>query len=388
MSIKRPPSVAVTIVLVSFVVIICGLGIQPLTTSAASGVSPVVIQRTPERGEEFPIDGTIDLVFDRAMDHNSVEAAFSLSLRTEEIRVDGVFAWPDERTLHFVPSVSLTRDVAYKVYLAAEAMDTEGQSLDDAYTFSFRTVGYLEVTQVIPAHDTKETEANSTITVMFNRPVVPLMAVSDPTYANLPNPLRFDPAITGTGEWLNTSIYVFTPTEPLAGGTTYTARVLAGLSDTTGGVLATDYIWTFSTQPPKVVWVSPDEDEELVSVDTTISVTFNMPIDLASAQERFVLRTASLLGELLAHRVEGSFEIDGNTLRFTPAERLDFDQKYVVSLDAGITSSSGGLGMREKATLRSRCHASSALTLATASVTPVRIHPLRFNSIRPSILTP
>ena len=33
----------------------------------------------------------------------------------------------------------------------------------------------------------------------------------------LPHPLTLDPAVPGTGEWINTSIYVFRPDQPLAG---------------------------------------------------------------------------------------------------------------------------------------------------------------------------
>ena len=73
------------------------------------------------------------------------------------------------------------------------------------------------------------------ITVIFNRPVVPLVTVED--MGNLPQPLEFDPPLEGEGEWLNTSIYMFTPSDGLRGGTDYTVTVKAGLEDITGGIL-------------------------------------------------------------------------------------------------------------------------------------------------------
>ncbi len=91
----------------------------------------------------------------------------------------------------------------------------------------------------------------SAITVMFNRPVVPLTSLAD--QASLPNPLALDPPASGQGEWLNTSIYIFRPDKPLAGGQTYTGRVAAGLQDTTGGLLKDDFVWHFGTQAPAVV---------------------------------------------------------------------------------------------------------------------------------------
>ncbi|MBN1955750.1 MAG: Ig-like domain-containing protein [Anaerolineae bacterium] len=305
-------------------------------------VSPLVIQRTPERGEELALDGAIELIFDRPMDRASVEAAFSISSG-----VAGSFEWKDDQTVRFKPAAELERDATYEVYLGAEAHDLEGQPLDGAFYFQFRTVGYLEVSQVIPAPDTAETEATSTITVMFNRPVVPLLAVSDPAYDGLPDPVTFDPPIAGSGEWLNTSIYVFTPAGPLAGGTTYNACVAAGLADTTGGLLAEDYRWSFSTQPPQVVWVQPYDDAELVPVNTRIQATFNMPVDPASAQSRFSVRPAGT-----RQPVDGDFRVLDNTILFIPTTWLDFDREYVVTIDAGVASASGGAGMKDDYTWR------------------------------------
>jgi len=309
----------------------------PYTPPPPGAVSPIVVQRTPERGEELPPDGEIVLIFDRAMDQASVAAAFQVSPE-----VAGDLEWADERTVRFKPARDLERDKEYQVMLGPEAQAKDGDSVDGAYRFRFRTVGYLEVAQVIPAPGSEEVETASTVTVIFNRPVVPLMAVSDPDYADLPQPVAFDPPIAGQGEWLNTSIYTFTPSEPLAGGTSYSARIAAGLEDTTGGLLARDYEWAFSTQPPQVVWVSPAEDGELVGVDTAVQITFNMLVDCASAVNAVSLRAGFAgLGS-----VSGDLECAAETLTFTPDERLAFDTTYTAQVKAGVRSAGGGAGLR------------------------------------------
>jgi len=287
----------------------------PYTPLPRGAVSPVVIQRSPERGEELSLDGSIELVFDRTMDQASVETAFNVSPE-----VAGELEWTDERTVRFKPARGLKRDAEYYVTVGAEAKASDGNPLDGAYRFRFRTVGYLEVAQVIPAPDVEDVEAASTVTVIFNRPVVPLMAVSDPAYTDLPQPVTFEPSIEGSGEWLNTSIYVFTPAEPLAGGTTYTARIAAGLADTTGGVVAEDYEWSFSTQPPHVVWVSPHEGAELIGVETTVQVTFNMPVDCDSATEAFSMRTGvrSVAGTFVSRSSTSSTPMNSPGPRTSP----------------------------------------------------------------------
>ncbi len=295
-------------------------------------ISPVVIQRSPEIGQEFAPGGAIQLVFDRAMDRASVEAAFAI-----QPAVVGRFEWSDTRTLLFKPATPLERGKLYDVSLNQKARAADGAPLRSAYQFRFATAGYLEVGQVMPAPETVDVETTPRITVIFNRPVVPLTSLDE--QSKLPQPLTFDPPVTGKGEWLNTSIYVFNPNSPLSGGTTYTVRV-SGVQDTDGNPMAADYSWRFTTQPPQVVWVTPDNGAQLVPIETAIRVQFNQPIDAVSAAQAFSLyvgRTAA----------PGQFEINNDTLIFTPTARLPFDTMIQVRVAAGVKSRSGGEGMRQ-----------------------------------------
>ena len=85
--------------------------------------------------------------------------------------------------------------------------------------------------------------------------------------AGLPQPLTLSPPIAGTGEWLNTSIFQFKPDAPLPGGQTFSARVEAGLEDTTGGLMEEAFAWQFTTLPPAVVEVSPESGAIDVGLD-------------------------------------------------------------------------------------------------------------------------
>ncbi|MGD8996876.1 MAG: Ig-like domain-containing protein [Anaerolineae bacterium] len=253
--------------------------------------------------------------------------------------MSGSLEWANDRTLRFDPARDLKRDTQYRVTVGSGAKAVDGALVADDFRFNFRTVGYLEVSQVIPAPEAQDVEAESAITVMFNRPVVPLTAVSDPAYGELPAPLILNPPLVGSGEWINTSIYAFTPDRAMAGGTTYTARIVAGLTDTTGGVLEDSYEWSFTTQPPEVIWVSPQENADLVSVEPTVKVDFNMPVDPTSAEQAFTLSGGGAV-------VDGDMEVMTGTLIFTPTARLAFDTVYTARVDAGVQSIGGGEGMR------------------------------------------
>ncbi len=308
---------------------------------ALASVAPFVVHRSPGRGEELPLDRPIELVFDRPMDHTSVDQALVVSVSADSGEVlEGKTEWADDRTVRFKPT-GLARDTRYHVFLGQEARSREGVPLDKDYDFRFNTVGLLEVTQTIPADGSTDLEVDGTIIVMFNRPVVPLTTISLSS-VDLPHPLRFDPPIGGTGEWLNTSIYVFTPSEPLAYGTVYTTRVEAGLSDITGGLLVEDHVWQFSTLSPRVVHVSPGENQNLVPPPgTTVVVQFNQDVDASSATSAFRLFSQD------SQDVPGNLKIQGETLTFTPTTAFDFGTTYQIEISANVRSAGGSEHMRE-----------------------------------------
>ncbi len=322
------------------------------TPVPAETISPIVVQRLPRRGEEFPIDGSIELVFDRAMNQPATASAFTLQLAAASPQlITGQISWPDERTLRFTPAQLLERAAVYDAVLTQAAVAADGAPLAEPFTFRFNTAGYLEVAQVIPAAGTADVETNSTITVMFNRPVVPLTSLQ--AAENFPQPLEFEPAINGQGEWLNTSIYVFKPAEDIPGGTTFTARVKAGLTDVTGQtVLPADFTWSFATQPPAVTFTNPSDGQTLVPVDTVVQVTFNQPVEPQSAQANFELSPTGLLTGLLGGTIAGDFLIQDNVLTFTPTTHLEFDATYEVTINPGITAAAGGQGMASPYTFR------------------------------------
>ncbi|MCB0154273.1 MAG: Ig-like domain-containing protein, partial [Anaerolineae bacterium] len=307
-------------------------------------LSPIIVQRFPRRGETLAPNGTIELIFDRGMNESATESAFTLLAAAEPpATVAGAFAWQDEgRTLVFTPAESLAQAATYDVVLTQAAQAADGAPLAEPFTFRFSTPGYLEVSQVIPADGTDNVETGATITVMFNRPVVPLTSLAEAE--NFPQPVEFEPALSGAGEWLNTSIYVFTPTEPIPGGTTVTAQVKSGLTDAAGQtLLPADFTWRFTTQPPEVVFTNPSDGQTLVPIERPVQVTFNQPVDPQSAVDHFELSGGG--GLLGGGAVSGDFNIVDNTLTFTPTERLAFDTTYQVTVEAGVTAAAGGQGM-------------------------------------------
>jgi alpha-2-macroglobulin len=303
----------------------------PYTPVPEGTISPIVVERIPARGAELRPDGAVELVFDRPMDQASVAAAFSLSPA-----VPGAIEWADARTLRFRPAQALPRAAVYDVALSQGARAQDGAPLNGAYQFRFATTGFLEVGQVIPADGAQDVQAGSTITVLFSRPVVPLRVVEQ--QGNAPQPLTFEPAVAGTGEWLSTAVYVFHPSASLPGGTAYTGHVAAGLKDVDGNPLQSEFTWHFTTARPQVVFTFPEDKATLVSAEPQIQIQFNQPIDSATAPAAFHLRAGGA-------DVAGALQVVNETLIFTPAQRLQFDKGYQIEVAAGLGSRGGGVGM-------------------------------------------
>ena len=113
---------------------------------------------------------------------------------------------------------------------------------------TFDIVGYLSVSEVCQRRAATELDPDTVVTVVFDRPVVPLTAIN--RQEELPDPLTFVPPVRGEGEWLNTSIYLFRPEERLSALNPVQGPGRGGLADTSGGILEEDYTWEFATIGP------------------------------------------------------------------------------------------------------------------------------------------
>ena len=334
----------------------------------ADPLPPVVMRYAPEPGQEQPLDAAVVITFDQPMQRDSVEKAFAIEPGAS---VDGTFDWADnDQSVSFALNDGFERGQRYKVRVVESAQSQAGLEMQRPFELRFSAVGFLEVTSTQPADATEEVLPDTIVTVMFNRPVVELTAIEN--QAGLPQPLTFVPPVQGRGNWLNTSIYQFTPDESFEPATSYTARVAQGLADAAGNaVLEDDVEWTFTTVTPAVVASLPAQSDVYVSQSPVISVAFNQPMNRDSVEENF-----RLVNNETEDSVPGRFtwvddglsqprgdEFDGytdytwdegegpekvgvETVAFTPDIPLDFGVGYRVEVPSGTA---GAIGSAETA---------------------------------------
>jgi alpha-2-macroglobulin len=327
---------------------------EPTAEPQAQAVSPEdidwppqVVYSSPAVGEEVTLDGAITIRFDQPMDQDSVEEALDIKAVPQETAVSGSTSWPRPDTVIFTPDSQLTREQRYRVTVGKEAAGLNGQAMSAPSELNLQTIGYLEVSQVIPDNGTRSVDADTPITVLFNRPVVPLVTTG--SQAGLPQPLTIDPPIDGAGEWTSTSIYRFIPSEPLNGAATYEVTVNAGLEDVTGAVLASDVSWRFVTAAPEVVQIALplgeyEAPDSAVRPTGPFTITFNMPMDRASAESAISIRGVDAPNASLSYQ----WSEQDRVVAITPDPMLALDTAYQVIVETSAQAAASPTNLAEQ----------------------------------------
>ena len=215
---------------------------------------PVVLRATPsDRAFDVPLNGIIELVFDRLMDTVSVEAAISVS---PTARVTA--AWRGSVvSLTLGPGLRLA--TTYTLTVGATAADTGGSRLASPYAVTFTTVGAgLGIVSVMPGDGVAGIGVGTPIAVRFDGPINLLSArTAIHVTPAVDGPLRVI-ALHGDGTGFEPdssaadgNTLVLIPSGPLAPHTTYTVMldpIVARLGDPAAVTLGRT--WSFTTGAP------------------------------------------------------------------------------------------------------------------------------------------
>lgn len=138
------------------------------------------------------------------------------------------------------------------------------------------------------------------LSVTFSQPMV---AVTSQEEAAKYAPVELTPQVEGRWRWLGTRTLMFDTTKRFPMATKFTARVPAGTKSATGQVLQKDFIWTFTTPPPKVEQMIPQN--QTVRRDALMFLRFDQAINPEA-----VLPKISVNGRKVQLRLATKDEID------------------------------------------------------------------------------
>jgi hypothetical protein len=321
---------------------------QPNVRGQSDGILPWIVNTSPGRGDELPIDQGITFTLNTPMNRASVEAAFNVSPAAP-----GTFRWLDDTTFTYTPTKPLDRQAAYIFTIDSSARSHEGTGLRDTFSLKLHTTGYLTITQFLPQDEGYALELQPTITVVFNRPVVPLGTAEQ--MQNMPVPFKSTPEIVGSGQWLTTSIYSFKPTTLLKEDTDYKITFPTTLTDVSGSRLKEDISFKFKTirktpvQPKSfsIHYISPEDKRTGTFRTPLIRIGFDGPADVPTAEAGF-----SLIGPG-GRIIPGKFKwkAENNELQFRPGEILDHSTTYTIKIDRKNIRSKTGLPLTTSATV-------------------------------------
>ena len=131
--------------------------------------------------------------------------------------------------------------------------------------------------QVVRTQPTGKEGLIGAVSVSFDQPMVPVASVGQLKLEKVP--LRLVPLPAGRFRWLGTRTLAFEPAGRMPFGTAYKALVPAGTRSATGGVLAREVSWTFSTPRPRMEQAMPWRGNRQIKPDTALAFRFNQPVD-------------------------------------------------------------------------------------------------------------
>ena len=206
------------------------------------------------------------------------------------------------------------------------------------------------------------------ISVTFNQPMVALAALEDLAAAAVP--ARIEPNLPGTWRWVGAKTLTFEydsgEIDRLPKATAYRVTIPAGTESVSGGILAEDVSWTFTTPPPVLTASHPgdqsqpadplffiafDQRVDPAAVLETVQVAAGsrvVPLRLASPEEVAADKTVSRLAENTS---------EGRWLAFRAVDPLPLDSAITVTVGPGTPSAEGPLTTAEAQSFSFRTYA-------------------------------
>lgn len=278
--------------------------------------------------QKIDISAPIKIAFSHSMDRDSVEHAFHVSPA-----IKGTMNW-EGNTLIFTPEkTQVQANKQYSVWIDTTAQDIFRKKLQTAFYQQFVTAGPPQVIMHLPQGVAdKET---SPITVVFDRPMVPVTTLS--ASVNLGLPLKIEPNVAGTYKWLGTNTIQFVP-DHLVPATTYTVTVPKGITDLYGAALPQDTVWKFDTQHPSVLFTYPPDQYNKAGNKTEVSIQFNQKMDQHSLEQNIDWQTKGT-----NQKIPYTLKLDDTMTKvlLTPNTALPKASDLALTLHKGVKSAEG-----------------------------------------------
>jgi hypothetical protein len=309
------------------------------TGTAVDTTRPTVSSTVPAPGAIGVATGSrLSATFSEAMDPETINTA-SFTLKQGATVVRGSVSYSGVTAL-FTPTTALSATLPYSATITTLAKDLGGNTLAVDYVWSFTPGAAADtlaptVSSTVPAQSATGAAIGSKLTATFSEPMNPL-TISTTTFTLK----QGTTTVPGTVNYQGANVD-FTPAVNLLPGTLYSATITTGAQDLAGNGLATDHVWSFTTNSatdiirPTVSSTTPAAGGAEIITNTKLTVTFSEPMDpLTLTAATFTLRQGATV-------VPGTVTCSGATAVFTPETNLTVGLGYSATISSGARDLGG-----------------------------------------------
>lgn len=236
-------SIFESMIIIPVIALIAVLLIVGCPGNGNNNTYPQVLYCYPDDGNtDIPINCIVTIIFDRAIDTDSVVDALVI-----QPDAPGNYNWSNGNTkLEYTPSDYLQPNTKYTVIITTLAKDSEGNPLQESYTWSFTTGEGADTTgpwveSVNPDNAAPDVQINTNVSITFSEP----MNTTSTENAFLLSDGSMPP-VNGTFSW-NGNTMTFDPDNDLAYDTQYYVTVDTGARDASNNPMLSDSNSSFRT---------------------------------------------------------------------------------------------------------------------------------------------
>jgi hypothetical protein len=245
-------------------------------------------------------------------------------------------------TATFTPAGTLALDTLYTATITTGARDTFGNALASNFVWTFTTGANPcqppTVISVTPPNGAVGICPSSVVTATFSEAM-------NPTTINATTFTLTGPGTTPVAGVVTyaASTATFTPSNPLALNTLYTATITTGAKDVFGNALVSNFVWTFTSSstpcaPPTVISVAPPNGASGICPNAVVTATFSEAMKASTINTT----TFTLTGPGLTP-VAGTvtYVASSDVATFTPTHSLALDTLYTATITTGAQDLAG-----------------------------------------------
>ncbi len=224
------------------------------TGTLADVTAPTVMSTVPANAATGVAFNTkVSATFSEAMDPSTITAT-TFTLKQGATAITGLVTYVGT-TATFSPAANLLPNLVYTGTITTGAKDLAGNSLASDFVWSFTTGAAADIIKptVIstdPLNAATGVQLDKKIAANFSEAMDPL-SISTVTFTVKNGAVVVAGTVTYSGIKAT-----FSPVANLTANTTYTATITTGVKDLAGNTLATNYVWSFTTQAPVVMATS------------------------------------------------------------------------------------------------------------------------------------